>query len=118
MRISREERRHIKYRRYLRSSDWKEIRGKILQRDKFKCKRCGKKAKQLEVHHKTYKRIFKERYSDLVTLCSNCHTIVEREKKKGIKGEFNIIENKTPKIWGNRVKGKIAVLAVLLAAVL
>lgn len=60
------------YRRYLKSSLWNKKRYKVLRRDKFKCVRCGSK-NRLQVHHQTYSRVGKERLSDLITLCKQCH---------------------------------------------
>lgn len=61
-----------KYKAYLLSKEWKAKREKILTRDKFKCRYCSSK-KNLHVHHLTYKRIYKEKPSDLITACKRCH---------------------------------------------
>lgn len=61
-----------RYKSYLKSPRWKAKRKRVLARDGFKCVRCGNKY-NLQVHHLTYKRIFKERLSDLITLCQSCH---------------------------------------------
>lgn len=62
-----------KYAAYLLSDEWKAKREKVLKRDKYRCKIC-KSTKKLNVHHKTYKRIYNERLRDLVTLCQEpCH---------------------------------------------
>lgn len=60
------------YRRYLRSRSWKKKRMKRLKKDNFTCQRCGRKT-NLQIHHKTYKNIYKEQMEDLVTLCGKCH---------------------------------------------
>ena len=60
-----------RYRRYLQSDAWKAKRKSVLQVAGFRCCRCG--APVTEVHHETYKRIYKERLSDLTALCSKCH---------------------------------------------
>ena len=60
-----------RYRRYLQSDTWKTKRKAVLQAAGFRCRRCG--APATEVHHETYKRIYKERLSDLTALCSKCH---------------------------------------------
>jgi C4-type Zn-finger protein len=66
------------YQKYLNSKEWLEIRIDILT-TRPQCERCGS-GKKLEVHHLTYKRIFKEEPSDLEVLCSGCH-YKEHEKK-------------------------------------
>lgn len=60
------------YHEYLRSDAWKKKRKKALKRDRGRCTRCGS-TRNLQVHHLTYDRIFKERLSDLTTLCAKCH---------------------------------------------
>lgn len=62
---------------YYYGVDWKEIRLKILERDKFKCRTCGRK-KNLHVHHIVPFSEF-DNYdeandpSNLITLCGRCH---------------------------------------------
>jgi len=70
-----------KYKAYLYSEQWQQIRKKVLKRDKNRCKVC-KATKHLHVHHKTYKRLYKERLSDLVTLCKDCHRKEHRRYTK------------------------------------
>lgn len=60
------------YHEYLRSTVWKKKRQRVLKRDRHRCTRCGS-TKNLQVHHLTYDRIFRERLSDLTTLCAKCH---------------------------------------------
>ena len=60
------------YKEYLKSNNWKLKKAEVLKVKKNKCESCGS-TKKLEVHHKTYKNIFKESLSDLKLLCRNCH---------------------------------------------
>lgn len=50
-----------------------------MQRDGFRCKKCGEDDKQLHVHHILYDDDFKNPwdYPDhlLITICCNCHEI-------------------------------------------
>lgn len=72
----RERERHKqKYYDYLQSDSWKLKRQRVLWRDDFCCQFCSVvlTSEHLHVHHKTYDRIFKERLSDLLTLCEDCH---------------------------------------------
>ena len=62
----------IDYYEYLKTEAWQEQRAKIFRRDGFQCVCCGS-AKNLEVHHITYKNLGAEEKSDLVTLCGDCH---------------------------------------------
>jgi hypothetical protein len=63
----------MEYRTYLESKQWADKR-----REWFKshtdasCYQCGTK-NQLEIHHRSYKRIGRERPSDLISLCLKCH---------------------------------------------
>lgn len=61
-----------KYKSYLRSKKWKAKKAAIFNERGKKCEDCGYE-KGLHIHHLTYKRIYKERLSDLKILCSECH---------------------------------------------
>ena len=61
-----------KYYVYLRSPWWKAIRFASLIRAGRKCALCASKYR-LEVHHNTYVRLGREKLSDLVVLCRQCH---------------------------------------------
>jgi len=60
-----------KYYKYLQSPEWADIRFHMLSAFP-KCQRCDSKF-GLQVHHKTYKNIFKEEPEDLEVLCKACH---------------------------------------------
>lgn len=64
-----------KYKEYLQSEEWRELKIDLLQIRGCKCERCGRgrSPERLHVHHKTYARIFNELPSDLVILCGRCH---------------------------------------------
>lgn len=68
------------YDEYLKSPHWIEIREKRKEIDNHKCVLC-EAVDNLNVHHITYDRLGYERISDLITLCSNCHTKVHYLKK-------------------------------------
>lgn len=62
---------------YLRSVHWKFTRWlkktqMWLLKGSVHCEKCGSK-KRLHIHHVTYKRIWRERMSDLQVICSGCH---------------------------------------------
>lgn len=58
---------------YLKSSIWSQKRNQILERDHYACVECGRHT-DLNVHHIRYSNIFNEQPTDLLTLCSDCHT--------------------------------------------
>jgi len=60
-----------KYQKYLQSDAWQQKRASILKLAGYTCRWCG--ARATEVHHDTYKRIYRERLSDLTALCRGCH---------------------------------------------
>ena len=62
----------LKYNDYLSSIDWKAKKTKLFQERGKRCERCNS-SYRIEVHHKTYKRIFNEQPSDLEVLCFQCH---------------------------------------------
>lgn len=78
----------MKYKDYLRSNTWLQIRLDILKIKGFKCERCDKKysTKSLQVHHLSYERLGKEEPEDLEVLCKGCHAtehgLIKGKKKK------------------------------------
>ena len=61
------------YDEYLNEPHWHEVREKRLLIDNRRCAMCGT-AKNLEVHHITYERLWNEDViNDLITLCTSCH---------------------------------------------
>lgn len=84
----------IDHQEYINSPKWKAKRQMVLERDNFRCRKCGT-GKNLDVHHITYENIGNEPLDDLVTLCRNCHEEVHKydfENKKfeaeGRSGDF------------------------------
>ena len=64
----------------LKSPKWQKKRLKIMDRDNFTCQKCGDTETQLHVHHKKYidgKEPWDYEDSLLITLCDNCHFIIE-----------------------------------------
>lgn len=109
---------------YLQSEKWRLIKDAVLRRDGFKCCRCDRKD-NLQVHHKTYKRIFNERLTDLETLCKGCHYLhhypkkveVKKQKVKRIKlrkynsaGKSMYLQNKNKIAKAIKKYGKIKII--------
>lgn len=80
------------YHAYLRSYEWRMKRVKIITRDNGRCRLCGSKT-NLQIHHLTYKNIFKEKDKDLITLCVDCHKYVETLKESDWKKYNETIES-------------------------
>lgn len=89
-----------KYNSYKKSNKWKEKTKEFIKSKYWgECKACGcttkDSTKPLEIHHKTYERLGQEKLTDLVCLCSNCHTAVHelvtyKRQNKGKIHEKNI----------------------------
>jgi hypothetical protein len=70
------------YRDYLDSPEWKEKRLNAMTVSGNRCEACGS-AQEMQVHHLTYARIFKEPLEDLMPLCRRCHEGIEEHIKIG-----------------------------------
>ena len=70
------------YEHYLASEQWKNIRSRVLFRDKLKCRDCGNKAEQ--VHHLSYAEDVMEGRDDtqLISICRQCHTARHPDKQR------------------------------------
>ena len=88
------------YQQYLHSDKWKTIAQERMKIDGYKCVCCGTTGdttNPLEVHHLSYKYLYREEtrvYEDLVTLChvhhKMLHNIMNRvTNKDGRKGWSN-----------------------------
>lgn len=61
----------MKYKEYLKSKHWKDLRASYFKKTTL-CEICWNKWKNL--HHRTYKNIWKENLNELILLCKACHT--------------------------------------------
>lgn len=59
---------------YLKTEAWKLKADAAKRRAKFRCQVCNSK-KNLQAHHRTYARLYKERPEDLTVLCAECHKL-------------------------------------------
>lgn len=73
-------RRTKEYQDYLASEAWKLLRKRLFAVRWQACERC-QGTTWLEVHHRTYKRLGKERLEDLEILCRVCHLAHHAAKK-------------------------------------
>lgn len=64
------------YGMYLRSKEWRDLRRKKLEQENYTCQVCKiqYEDKDLQVHHRTYKRVGHEKLSDLEVRCDRCHS--------------------------------------------
>ena len=95
----------MNYQDYLQSAHWKDVKQRYY-RSKFKkeCFICGKKNLPLHLHHRTYKRLGKEKLNDLILLCENCHHLLHKmfNNKKSRKTTLWNVSNKLRKNIRNR----------------
>lgn len=64
--------RRQRYHAYLHSAGWFARSAPVRWRSGGRCERC-RRWRAREVHHLTYRRIFRELPEDLIHLCVGCH---------------------------------------------
>ena len=74
----------ISYAEKLKHPLWQRKRLEILNRDGFKCRRCGDETRTLHVHHLKYSRgrdpwLYPD--ASLVTLCEVCHEVEHEDRQ-------------------------------------
>jgi hypothetical protein len=92
------------YKRYLNSSHWEKVKerywkGKLPN----KCY-CCQTTRNLQLHHKTYKRLGKERLTDLIYLCDKCHSQVHEYLKENKTNLWNVARKIKKKYHGKQKK--------------
>ena len=77
---------YIKYRNYIRSKQFREVKKIVWERDNGECQFCGRKQSDgvtLSVHHKCYRNLFKggeEEAADCILICSREHKALHSMK--------------------------------------
>lgn len=77
------------YRAYIASAAWRRNPARLaeLAAAGHRCRLCNAAAAdgtEIQVHHRTYERLFRERADDLTALCAECHrgvTSMERARR-------------------------------------
>lgn len=76
-----------KYKEYLQSVEWANIKLDLYANRGRKCERC-RSTKFIQVHHISYDNLYNEEPEDLEILCGTCHKKVhgigEKKKKPGL----------------------------------
>lgn len=71
---------YLKYKRYIRSKAFREVKRVVEERDEHKCRVCGStnEERALTCHHITYEHLYSEmeHLEDVITLCSVCHKAI------------------------------------------
>ena len=68
------------YSDYLKTPQWQRRAERCKQRAGYKCERCGAAGVTLHAHHLSYKRVGKERESDLLAVCVDCHADIHQKQ--------------------------------------
>ena len=77
--------RRSRYEAYLETSQWKQKRAAVLQRERFICQGCASN-RACDVHHLTYDHLGKELLFELVALCRSCHDVAHGLDEAGDQG--------------------------------
>jgi hypothetical protein len=64
----------------LKSPAWAALKRKKIKTHDHVCERCGEWSDTLELHHKHYRCIGKEKESDVLLLCPACHREADNER--------------------------------------
>jgi 5-methylcytosine-specific restriction endonuclease McrA len=101
-----------RYNKVIASSYWEKLRQRFLEKHDFKCCRCGwqktylDKSRNIELHHKTYERLGKERDEDLELVCSVCHVKADRERaEQGRRRAEDALYSSQFDGWASKVYG-------------
>jgi 5-methylcytosine-specific restriction endonuclease McrA len=93
------------YEEKLKHPKWQRKRLEIMQRDDFKCKKCGDEETCLQVHHLKYEsglNPWESDSKDLITLCEHCHQDIESFKNENPEMEFDKVEIYKSSNWKGR----------------
>jgi len=62
---------------YYMTPHWQIVRSARFEHDSMMCVLCGD-SEEIQCHHVTYESIFREELSDLLTVCSDCHSKIHK----------------------------------------
>jgi len=66
---------------YYKSTQWKRLRQQVLEYWGNRCSICYHPG-GLDVHHRTYARLYRESLTDVIPLCPKCHAIADSRRKR------------------------------------
>ncbi len=94
-----------KYAAYLQTPHWRAFRYTALQSYGYTCQLCRREYRHaqqfINVHHKNYDHLYREKFRDVLVLCVRCHETIHKARRKGIsytrafldRGERTALEN-------------------------
>src|SRR5215213_5125990 len=81
------------YDSYMLSYEWQMRRQFVFERDKYRCRYCGKPATQ--IHHTTYDNFKHELPEELESVCADCHPKADEQRRAEVAAQA----------WWRRVDG-------------
>lgn len=69
------------YDKYLQSQEWHNKRKYAIYKAGHRCQKCGRSPKILQVHHKHYDTLYRERLEDIEVLCVPCHRMADGDRE-------------------------------------
>jgi 5-methylcytosine-specific restriction endonuclease McrA len=78
-----------KYKQYLQSKQWQEIRQRVLTRDRYVCQACLRN-RASQVHHLSYElynKMGKSAAFELASICNACHGAIHPHMEQDFTGE-------------------------------
>ena len=83
------------YKQYIKSEEWSNKRRYALYKADYRCQKCGRRATSLEVHHKHYDTLYRERLEDVQVLCVSCHHSADSDRE-----HWTALETWAHKVYG------------------
>jgi len=82
-------RRHTReYLERICSPAWEQVRSERIAKARGRCERCRRyRPGRLQLHHKHYRTLGRERHEDLELLCVTCHVDADRERQGRVRRE-------------------------------
>lgn len=82
------------YQDYLEGGHWRQFRREFYrEKNRVLCEACGGNDSRISLHHKTYERLGRERFEDVVMLCEDCHDRVHSYDGDVEKATANFIQD-------------------------
>ncbi len=78
---NKSDKRAVEYRYYIESDWWAQRRQRALAMAEQRCQICCSTG-PLDVHHRSYERLYREADADLVVLCKECHALFHNKIPK------------------------------------
>lgn len=83
---------YLPYSEYLKTDHWRAVRRAAIDHYGRRCLLCGATDASVNVHHRTYDRLGRERLHDLTVLCRDCHAAHHEEPSRKKYGEPTLRE--------------------------